>query len=87
MNGCYPSRRGESIEGIQLTQDAMVDHLGGFGEIFIAIAILFFAFTSILANFSFSSVNIEYLFRRHAKKSGGRIQDRYHRHGFAGLCR
>nr|WP_289072804.1 alanine/glycine:cation symporter family protein [uncultured Halomonas sp.] len=62
---------GESIEGIQLTQDAMVDHLGGFGEIFIAIAILFFAFTSILANFSFSSVNIEYLFRRHAKKAVG----------------
>ncbi|WP_043530985.1 alanine/glycine:cation symporter family protein [Litchfieldella xinjiangensis] len=58
---------GESIEGIQLTQDAMVDHLGSFGEIFIALAILFFAFTSILANFSFSAVNIEYLFRRHAK--------------------
>lgn len=60
---------GESIEGIQLTQDAMVDHLGGFGEIFIALAILFFAFTSILANFSFSAVNIEYLFRRHARQA------------------
>ncbi|GAB2789330.1 sodium:alanine symporter family protein [Halomonas shantousis] len=58
---------GGSIEGIQLTQDAMVDHLGGFGEIFIAIAIFLFAFTSILANFSFSAVNIEYLFRRHAR--------------------
>ena len=60
---------GDSIEGIQLTQDAMVDHLGGFGEIFIALAILFFAFTSILANFSFSAVNIEFLFRRHAAKA------------------
>lgn len=60
---------GEDIEGIQLTQQAMVDHLGGFGEIFIALAILFFAFTSILANFSFSAVNIEYLFRRHALKA------------------
>ncbi|MHB0774760.1 alanine/glycine:cation symporter family protein [Halomonas sp. WWR20] len=60
---------GGSIEGIQLTQDAMVDHLGGFGEIFIAIAIFLFAFTSILANFSFSAVNIEYLFRRHARRA------------------
>ncbi|WP_129141018.1 alanine/glycine:cation symporter family protein [Modicisalibacter coralii] len=60
---------GQSIEGIKLTQDAMVDHLGAFGEIFIAIAILLFAFTSIIANFSFSAVNIEYLFRGHAKKA------------------
>lgn len=55
---------GQSIEGIKLTQDAMVDHLGGFGSIFIAIAILLFAYTSIIANYSFAAVNIEYLFRR-----------------------
>ncbi|WP_353980693.1 alanine/glycine:cation symporter family protein [Salinicola endophyticus] len=58
---------GKDIVGIQLTQDAMVDHLGSFGEIFIAIAILLFAFTSIIANFSYSQINIEYLFKRHAK--------------------
>ncbi|GHC34343.1 alanine/glycine:cation symporter family protein [Aidingimonas halophila] len=73
LSGVYErllsTAQGESIEGIQLTQDAMVDHLGGFGEIFIALAILFFAFTSILANFSFSAVNIEYLFRRHARQA------------------
>ncbi|MDW5376075.1 sodium:alanine symporter family protein [Halomonas sp. HP20-15] len=60
---------GDSIEGIKLTQDAMADHLGMFGEIFIAIAILLFAYTSIIANFSFSAVNIEYLFRGHAKRA------------------
>ncbi len=60
---------GNSIEGIKLTQDAMADHLGTFGEIFIAIAILLFAYTSIIANFSFSAVNIEYLFRGHAKRA------------------
>ena len=60
---------GDSIEGIKLTQDAMADHLGMFGEIFIAIAILLFAYTSIIANFSFSVVNIEYLFRGHAKRA------------------
>ncbi|WP_110669449.1 alanine/glycine:cation symporter family protein [Salinicola halophilus] len=58
---------GQDIVGIQLTQNAMVDHLGSFGEIFIAIAIFLFAFTSILANFSFSQINIEYLFQRRAK--------------------
>ncbi|MED5500270.1 MAG: alanine:cation symporter family protein, partial [Pseudomonadota bacterium] len=58
---------GQDIVGIQLTQDAMVDHLGSFGEIFIAIAIFLFAFTSIIANFSYSQINIEYLFRGRAK--------------------
>ncbi|WP_110647880.1 alanine/glycine:cation symporter family protein [Salinicola peritrichatus] len=60
---------GQDIVGIQLTQDAMVDHLGSFGEIFIAIAILLFAFTSIIANFSYSQINIEYLCKRHAKSA------------------
>ncbi|MGC3873899.1 alanine/glycine:cation symporter family protein [Halomonas sp. GXIMD04776] len=73
MSGVYDellsNAAGSSIEGIKLTQDAMVDHLGYFGEIFIAIIILFFAYTSVLANYSFSSVNIEYLFRGHARKA------------------
>ncbi|REC93679.1 alanine/glycine:cation symporter family protein [Kushneria indalinina] len=60
---------GQSIEGITLTQEAMVDHLGSFGEIFIAIAIFFFAFTSILANFAYSAVNVEYLFPRHSDRA------------------
>lgn len=60
---------GKDIVGIQLTQDAMVDHLGSFGAIFIAVAIFLFAFTSIIANFSYSQINIEYLFKRHTKKA------------------
>lgn len=73
LSGVYDSllanSAGASIEGIKLTQDAMVDHLGQFGEVFIAVIILFFAYTSVLANYSFSSVNIEYLFRGHARKA------------------
>ncbi|WP_048307438.1 sodium:alanine symporter family protein [Halomonas sp. PR-M31] len=73
MSGVYDTllsnSPGASIEGIKLTQDAMVDHLGYFGEVFIAIIILFFAYTSVLANYSFSAVNIEYLFRGHARKA------------------
>ncbi|WP_163649636.1 sodium:alanine symporter family protein [Modicisalibacter sp. 'Wilcox'] len=73
LSGVYQdmlaSHAGQSIEGIKLTQDAMVDHLGTFGEVFIAIAILLFAFTSIIANFSYAAINIEYLFRHHARKA------------------
>ncbi|RKR07419.1 AGCS family alanine or glycine:cation symporter [Kushneria sinocarnis] len=58
---------GADIEGIQLTQDAMSDHLGSFGTWFIAIAICLFAFTSILADYAYSAINIEYLFPRHAR--------------------
>jgi len=57
----------DSMQGIQLTQDAMADHLGAFGVGFIAVAILFFAYTSILANFAYSEINLEYLAGRHAK--------------------
>ncbi|OHV08348.1 alanine/glycine:cation symporter family protein [Kushneria phosphatilytica] len=57
---------GAEIQGIQLTQDAMTDHLGTFGTWFIAVAICLFAFTSILADYAYSSINIEYLFPRHA---------------------
>ncbi|WP_423821537.1 sodium:alanine symporter family protein [Salinisphaera sp. SPP-AMP-43] len=52
---------GQSLEGIKLTQDAMAEHLGTFGEWFIAIAIVFFAYSSILANFAYTEINVDYL--------------------------
>lgn len=55
---------GQSLEGIQLTQDAMADHLGVFGEWFIALAIFFFAYSSILANFAYTEINVEWLFKK-----------------------
>ncbi|MCM5704185.1 alanine/glycine:cation symporter family protein [Larsenimonas salina] len=58
---------GADIQGIQLTQDAMSDHLGSFGTWFIAVAIFLFAFTSILADYAYSSINIEYLFPNHKR--------------------
>ena len=45
---------GSGITGTQLTQDAMQSHIGEFGAYFIAIAILFFAFTSIVANYTYA---------------------------------
>jgi len=44
----------EELTGVNLTQAALADHFGGFGHIFIAIAIFFFAFTSIIGNYSYA---------------------------------
>src|SRR5690606_8068829 len=40
------------LTGTQLTQAALNEHIGPFGSYFIAIAIFFFAFTSIIGNYS-----------------------------------
>jgi AGCS family alanine or glycine:cation symporter len=51
LSGVYEH---DSATGMQLTQDALNAHLGVAGQYFIAIAIVFFAFTSILGNYSYA---------------------------------
>lgn len=53
------------VTGIALTQAALVQHVGEWGAIFIAIAILFFAFTSIVANYSYAETNLMFLEHNH----------------------
>ncbi|WP_085285596.1 alanine/glycine:cation symporter family protein [Colwellia chukchiensis] len=48
-------------EGIQLTQQALAHQVGAWGSDFITIAILLFAFTSIVANFAYADNNLKYL--------------------------
>ncbi|WP_440981489.1 alanine:cation symporter family protein, partial [Shinella sumterensis] len=45
---------GSELTGTPLTQEAMVSHIGEAGRYFIAIAIFFFAFTSIIGNYAYS---------------------------------
>ena len=52
---------GSGVTGTELTQKAMEGHIGGVGTYFIAIAILFFAFTSIVANYSYAENALIYL--------------------------
>ncbi|WP_111493596.1 MULTISPECIES: alanine/glycine:cation symporter family protein [Marinobacter] len=52
---------GSGITGTKLTQDALQVHFGAFGAYFIAIAILFFAFTSIVANYTYAENALIYL--------------------------
>jgi alanine or glycine:cation symporter, AGCS family len=58
---------GSELTGTPLTQAAMSVHIGGAGQYFIAIAILFFAFTSIIGNYSYAENAMVFL------KAGNRI--------------
>jgi AGCS family alanine or glycine:cation symporter len=49
------------LTGVPLTQAALTDHFGGFGQIFVAVAIFFFAFTSIIGNYSYAENAVVYL--------------------------
>ncbi len=49
------------VTGTQLTQAALETHIGFFGGTFVAIAIFFFAFTSIIGNYSYAENALTYL--------------------------
>jgi len=51
----------ETVQGIQLTQQALAYQVGSWGSDFITFAILFFGFTSIVANFAYADNNLKYL--------------------------
>ncbi len=50
-----------SLSGVQLTQHALTNEIGSFGSVFIAIALFFFAFSSIIGNYYYGEANIRYL--------------------------
>jgi AGCS family alanine or glycine:cation symporter len=52
---------GSGVTGTQLTQDALGAHIGAAGAPFVAIAIFFFAFTSIIGNYSYAENAMVYL--------------------------
>ncbi len=49
------------VTGTPLTQAALTEHLGAFGSYFVAIAIFFFAFTSIIGNYSYAENAMTFL--------------------------
>ncbi|SHE77824.1 alanine/glycine:cation symporter family protein [Clostridium fallax] len=54
--------------GIVLTQNAFVATFGSFGNMFIAICLLFFSFSTIIGWYFFGEINIKYLFGDKATK-------------------
>lgn len=64
MSGEYVGQATE-ITGIELTQRALSSQVGDWGGIFVAVAIFFFAFTSIIANYSYAETNLVFLEHNH----------------------
>ena len=52
---------GGETNGIQLTQMALDNEIGNAGSIFITIAILFFAYSSIIGNYYYGEANLRYI--------------------------
>lgn len=66
MSGEYVPH--SEVTGIELTQRALSSQVGDWGSIFVAVAIFFFAFTSIIANYSYAETNL--IFLEHNHKAG-----------------
>lgn len=52
------------LEGIALTQAALTAQLGTFGNYFLTVSVLLFAFTSIIGNYYYGQANLEFLVHR-----------------------
>lgn len=50
-----------TVNGIQLTQHALTNEVGNAGSIFVAVAILLFAFSSIIGNYYYGEANIRFV--------------------------
>lgn len=58
ISGLYEN---PELNGIALTQAALDSEVGAFGPIFVAIAILLFAFSSIIGNYYYGEANVRFL--------------------------
>lgn len=52
---------GGELDGVRLTQEALTSQIGGAGRIFVAVAIFFFAFSSIFGNYYYGEANIRFI--------------------------
>ena len=56
-----PALEGTGLNGIELTQAALTTHIGPAGQTVIAVAILFFAFSSVIGNYYYGESNLRFL--------------------------
>lgn len=55
------------LAGISITQAAFTQYFKGFGTVFIAICMFFFAFSTIVGWYFFAQLNVKYLAKKHEK--------------------
>ena len=49
------------LSGVQLTQAAIVSHVGGWGADFLAVVLFMFAFSTIIGNYAYAETSVKYL--------------------------
>ena len=64
---------GSDASGIKLTQMALSQQIGPWGNIAVAIAIFFFAYSSVLGNYYYGEANVQYLSKKPWVLTGYRI--------------
>ncbi len=57
----YSDYATSGLQGIELAQAAVVHHIGPIGNIFIAVCIFLFAFSSVVGNYYYGESNIEFM--------------------------
>lgn len=60
LSGLYTSVTPET-SGVVLTQNSLAGQLGDWAQYFVAIAVMFFAFSSIIGNYYYGETNIEFI--------------------------
>ncbi|MCA0983376.1 alanine:cation symporter family protein [Halobacillus yeomjeoni] len=56
-----PAFQSGDVSGIELLQNSLNSHIGGWAGVFIALAILLFAFSSIIGSYYYGETNIEFI--------------------------
>lgn len=54
---------GVGLSGIELVQYALVEHIGAWSSIFLAVMIFLFAFSSIIGNYYYGEINIAFMWQ------------------------
>lgn len=62
-----------SVNGIRLTQLALMNEIGPSGGVFVAVAIFLFAFSSIIGNYYYGEANIRFITHRHGVLTAYRL--------------
>ena len=65
LSGVWQPGSPDDIGGATLTQDSLAEQVGDWGSQFVAIALVFFAFTSIIANYYYGETTVLFLKGNH----------------------
>jgi AGCS family alanine or glycine:cation symporter len=60
MSSVYVPGAENAVDGVVMTQAALDDHVGGWGRVFVSVALMLFAFSSILYNYYLGENSLNY---------------------------